>query len=114
MIKSRFLVIWLSTYFIFDIIGAVSCKYWVEQKRTYQEITAFLAYTACTVLWMWGIQYTELAKASCLYPIIAMVSGVMVATIWFGEKLTNYNIVGILLGLIAICLIAWEPAKPGM
>lgn len=99
----------LFSYFVLDAIAAFTTARWLKGGGRGYLVVSFLLYTGCTICWLIGVAQSDgpgFAKASVIYPIWAMICGLLVGIFVAQEKLVARDYVGVVLGFIALILIA--------
>ncbi len=113
MIQSRciFLTL-LSVYFIADLAGTIFVKRWADDNDRSYLVAGLAFYFICSLCWAWSLRFECLTRASAIYPIYAMISGIILGVFWCKERITTINGIGIVFGLISIILVLYGGHDP--
>lgn len=98
----------LAVVSVLAAVGDYFSKRWADGTAGGHSVTvALVCYCMCTCLWFPVIRYgKDLSRITSMWVIVTMLSGVLMGTLFFNERLTTVNIVGIVFGLLGIICIS--------
>lgn len=90
---------------LFEVFADVLFKKWALENKTLVLIIGLVAYGIGTIFWAFSLRYETLSKASVIFAIIALIMLIGVGVLYFDERLTFWNKIGIVMGLISVVLL---------
>jgi multidrug transporter EmrE-like cation transporter len=105
-IKMNFLpIILLFIGGIILTIGDIVMKKWVIANQTYLYMIGLLIYLIGLNFLAQSFKFKNIAVASIIFVIFNVVTLSLVSWFYFKERLNNYQIIGIIIGLISIIFL---------
>jgi drug/metabolite transporter (DMT)-like permease len=101
----------LTGYAAADLLAAVASVHWLKRDSAWCLWTAFIAYTICTLCWLASLRMPDspgFTRAMAVYPLWAMLVGVSTGFVVSGERIGTRAWLGVLLGVVALTLIATD------
>ena len=104
----------MNKWLFLSLIGfAVSCevaadiffKKWATGGRTSLIIAGLVIYALSTGAWAYALKHEQLSKAIVAFTIINLVAAVVAGIIFFDERLTTIQWIGIGLGVVSVFLL---------
>lgn len=87
--------------------GDIVAKHWVETSKNYLFFTVLFLYLIGLVFLIFSFKYKNIAVASLIFVIFNITTLTMVSWFYFHERLTAVELVGIVLGLVAVSLLEY-------
>lgn len=89
----------------FEITGDAFIKKWSIDNGTPWLIIGFSIYLIGSGFWVASLKYEAISRAITIFMLLNVIGVVLVGLFIFREKLTMQQILGILLGIVALILI---------
>ena len=87
-------------------VGAdIFLKKWAIGNRGSFFLIGVAGYAVATVFWGLSLKFDLMSRLISVFMILNLVAVVLVGVLYFGEKLTPVNMVGIALGILSVVLI---------
>lgn len=90
---------------ILESIGDILFKKWTLENKNSLFILGLLLYFIGSLFWLLSLKYEFLSKAGSVFMILNLIVVVLGGVLIFKEDLTDWNKIGILLGIVSIILI---------
>lgn len=90
---------------ILEIIWDILFKKWATDNKFIFIVIWFAIYALWTVFWAYSLKYENLSKAISIFTIFNLIIISIVWVVYFKESLSIYNIIWIILWIIAIMFI---------
>lgn len=74
---------------------------------------ALLLYSLGNLMMVRLMRESGLALAVSISSVVQLVALALIGVLWFGEKLTGLQMAGVVLGIVAVALIAWPTGVRG-
>ena len=103
-----FLQLGVST--VIFLLAATVAKSWALAPSTSKIVLALVLYSAGNLIMFRLVREFGMASAFSLSAIIQLVAVNIIALAWFGERLSLIQSGGVLLAIIAVCMITLAPA----
>jgi hypothetical protein len=95
------------------LIAAAVAKSWALSPGIGKLLLTLLLYSAGNLIMLRLVREFGMASAFSLSAVIQLVAVNVIALAWFGEKVGLVQGSGILLAMVAVCLIIFGPAASG-
>ena len=89
-------------------VGDIIFKYWVERSLPYLSITylgGFALYIVGLIFLIESFKTENIAVASAIFVLINIATLALVSWLYFGDKISSLQIVGLLLACTAIVIL---------
>ncbi len=93
------------TAVLLEAAGDILFKKWAIDAKQAVLIAGLIIYFIGTIFWAISLRYEYLSKAISIFTILNLIVIVLVGTLYFKEKITTINIIGIILGIASIILL---------
>ncbi len=106
--------IYLVGYGIADMLATIASAYWLKYSSQVALTLAFIGYLSCSACWLSAIGSTDspgFTRSMIIYPIWAMLVGVVTGVLITQEQLGLRSWLGAVLGLISLILVATDIHK---
>jgi len=91
-----------------SVIGNLAAKYWIDTRNIWWIILTFVIFNVGTITYIWSLRFGKFTLVTALFytlvPFITILSGAFL----FRDKLTPYQLWGIVLSVIGILLFTFE------
>lgn len=88
-----------------EVGGDILFKKWSLAGSTFLLALGLLAYLLAAGCWAFSLKYETLSRAIFVFTIVNLVFGVLAGIILFGDQITFWQKIGMILGVISIALI---------
>lgn len=88
------------------IAGDFLAKMWDTSASRLLLVFALLAYFGGNIFFLFELKKHGLALATSVIPVATTVLGVLLAVFYFGERLTQQQMVGLVLAFVALLLLS--------
>jgi multidrug transporter EmrE-like cation transporter len=88
-----------------EVVGDIYFKKWSLGGKNILVVIGFIIYGFGTILWAFSLKYEFLSKAISILTLLNLIIVVLVGVLYFDEKLTFINKLGVALGIVSIVLI---------
>jgi hypothetical protein len=94
---------------IFVLMNAYSAWFWRSPRKIELWVVFFLTQSAAVVSWWWLLRkgHMTLTKLTTVYDAIAIGLWYLPLLIWREQDVTVMQLVGLLLMLVAVCLVSF-------
>lgn len=92
------------------LLAATAAKAWALSPGMGKLLLTLLLYSAGNLIMLRLVREFGMASAFSLSAVIQLVAVNVIALSWFGERLSVMQGSGIVLAIIAVCLITFGPA----
>ncbi len=90
---------------LLEIAGDIFFKEWSVNGKNILFYAGMLIYISGTLFWAFSLKYEYLSKAISIFTVLNLVIVALVGVLYFGEKLSLVNKIGIGLGVLSVILI---------
>ena len=102
---------WLSmvVYYISDFAALAFTAKWLKVSEFKWLLGAFVAYTTCTAVWLWGLtsqSSPNMANALSIYSVVSVIPAIAVALVCTGDKFTARDWLGVVLGIASVLILS--------
>ncbi len=102
-------MIWLvpfSLLITFELISDVLAKEWANGKHPYFWILAIIGYCIGNLFWLLALKNgSGLARGTIIFSLLSEILTISVAIIHYHEGLSKFQMIGIVLGIIALTFL---------
>jgi len=88
-----------------EIAGDIYFKKWVAEHRNLFLLVGFGIYALGAIFWALSLKYELLSRAISVFTVLNLIIIALVGVLFFDEKLSSVNKLGIGLGILSILLI---------
>lgn len=88
-----------------EIFADILFKKWSIGSRTAFLAVGLAIYFIGTVFWAYSLKYEQLSTAIVIFTVLNLVIISLVGVLYFGEKLSLANKIGIGLGIVSVILV---------
>jgi multidrug transporter EmrE-like cation transporter len=90
----------------FELIADVLAKQFALSGKWVFAVTAILGFILANVAWLVSLRLgIELSKGAILFSVLSAIGAVAIGLIIYQEKVSRFQFLGLLLGVIAIALL---------
>lgn len=87
----------------------ILAKTWQIKSIWFWAAAALIAYLLANMFWLLSLKNgAGLAKGAVLFSIMSAILAVIIGVVFYKEQITQIQLVGLIIGIIAIALIFWE------
>ncbi len=102
-------IIPLSLLITFELLADVLSKEWALHGLAIRFVGAILGYIIANVFWLFALKDgSGLARGAMIFSVASAVIAVGLGVFLYHEKVSTMEVVGMILGVIAITLILWQ------
>ena len=103
---------WLFFLFVlvlFELVADILAKQFAITGKYSFALLSITGFIAANVAWLISLRTgAELGKGAVLFSVLSAIGAVLVATLFYHEKVTLPQIVGLVLGIVAIAFLSVE------
>lgn len=89
----------------FEVVADILFKKWSIEGRNALLLAGLALYFIGTAFWAFSLRNELLSKAVTVFTVLNFAAVVLVGALYFGEKLSDINKAGIVLGLLSIIMV---------
>lgn len=94
---------------IFEGVADIFAKEWSEKRTHILWIGSLASYMFANVFWLFALKNgAGLTKGAIIFSVFSAVLAVFIGLVLYHEQITKIQLLGVVLGLVAITLIFWE------
>lgn len=97
----------LTVAVIFETVADFLFKKWSIDNRNLILISGFLIYMIGTLFWAYSLKFGDISKAIVVFTLVNAIAIIIIGLVYFNEKISLINKIGIIGGLISIILLMW-------
>ncbi len=98
----------LALLIVFEAIADIISKEWSLHGGPLRSIAALSAYVFANIFWLIALKNgAGLTRGAIVFSVGSALVAVLIGLLLYKESLTKLEFAGVLLGLVAITLIAW-------
>ncbi len=98
----------ISLLILFEIFADIFAKEYSLKQTALFWVLALGSYMVANIFWLVAINNgSELARGAVIFSVGSAIAAVMVGLVMYGEKVNKIQVVGMVVGLVAIGLISW-------
>lgn len=86
-------------------VGDIVMKKWVESNQFTTFLLGLWIYVIGLICMAYTFKFKNIAVASMIFIIFNIVTLLIVSTLYFQEKLSLYQLIGIALGILSVCFL---------
>lgn len=90
---------------LMEVAGDIIFKSWSMNTQKLIFVLGLIIYTVATLFWAFALRYEYLSKSITVFTVLNLILVVLAGVFFFKEKLTWWNITGIVFGIIAVVLL---------
>ncbi len=100
----------LSLLIIFEVIADILAKEWsLKTHLWYLAFGALASYLIANSFWLLALKSgSGLARGAVIFSVSTAITASLLGLIWYQEKMTAVQIIGVLVGIVSLVLIFWE------
>ncbi len=88
-----------------DVLGDYVVKRWSINLDKRYFIFGLALFTIANLVWIFSMRFEALSKIMIFYSVLGVIAGVLVGTMFFGERLSVVNWFGFVFAVISLILI---------
>ncbi|GER86693.1 hypothetical protein KDW_08550 [Dictyobacter vulcani] len=93
----------------FELVADILAKQFAISGKYTFAILSIAGFIAANAAWLVSLRTgAELGKGAVLFSVLSAIGAVIVAVLIYHEKVTTYQVVGLVLGVIAIAFLSIE------
>lgn len=95
---------------IFELIADVFSKEWsMRTNLWYLALGGMLSYIIANAFWLFTLKNgAGLGRGVVIFSVSTAITATILGLVWYQEKVTNLQVLGMIVGIISIVLIFWE------
>ncbi|MFA5001124.1 MAG: EamA family transporter [Candidatus Paceibacterota bacterium] len=95
---------------IFEIVVDILTKEWsLKINLWYLAVGALISYLVANSFWFWSLKNgSGLARGAVIFSVSSAILAVLFGLVWYQEKMTTIQLVGVFIGIISLTLIFWD------
>jgi len=102
-------VIFFGLLVLFEGLADVLAKEWTIRDRAFWWLAAIAAYITANSFWLFALKRgAGLSRGAVLFSVSSALLAVAIGIFLYKEEPTKIQLAGVLVGAIAITLLAWE------
>ncbi len=99
----------ISLLIVFEMVADIFAKEWQLKGASWRWMGAIGAYVIANSFWLYALRNgAGLARGGLIFAVSCAVMAVLIGVWMYREEVTRVQAVGIILGLVSLCLIFWE------
>jgi multidrug transporter EmrE-like cation transporter len=99
----------LSLLIIFELIADIFAKEWSLKGNPLFWILSLSGYVIANAFWLFAIKSgSGLARGATIFSVASAVLAIIIGLVFYRESVTTIQVIGMIVGLIAIILIFWN------
>jgi multidrug transporter EmrE-like cation transporter len=91
-----------------EVTGDLLFRKWGIEKKWTVFVAAIVIYNIATLMWGFSLQYIQVSTGIIILGVLNVVLVVIGGLVFFGEKLSTVQIVGVVLGIASLTLLSGE------
>jgi multidrug transporter EmrE-like cation transporter len=91
-----------------EVAGDLLFRKWGIEKKWTVFVAALVIYNVATLLWGFSLQYIQVSTGIIILGVLNVVLVVIGGLVFFQEKLSTMQIVGVVLGIASLTLLGGE------
>ena len=88
-----------------EAVADVLFKFWTLNNKISLLVVGIIIYTIGTGIWAYSLRFEFLSKAITIFTVLNLILVIIAGLILFGEHLSFYSKVGIVLGIVSVFLM---------
>lgn len=94
---------------IFEALADVLAKTWSLKNVWWYGASALLAYVLANTFWLFALrQGAELGRGAVIFSVASAILAVIIGVVGYREHINYIQLIGMVLGIIALVFIFWE------
>ncbi|MCX6718385.1 MAG: EamA family transporter [Candidatus Staskawiczbacteria bacterium] len=93
------------TAVLLEVAADIFFKKWSIGNKNMFLLIGLLLYATGTVFWAFSLKYEFLSKSASIFTVLNLILIIFAGALFFGEKLSFINKIGIITGIISIILL---------
>lgn len=94
---------------LFEVIADVLAKQFALNGKLVFAVLSILGYIAANIAWLISLRSGgELGKGAVIFAALSGIAAVMIGLLVYREKASPYQLVGMILGIVAIAFLSME------
>lgn len=99
----------LAILIFFELIADVLAKNWSIKGGWWIAGASLLAYLIANTFWLFALRNgSGLGRGAIIFSLVSAIIALLLGIFLYQEKVTNPQIIGMVLGLISLVFIFWE------
>ena len=96
-------------FIVFEQTANVLGKQFAVSGKYRFAVLSLLSFIVCELPWILSLRLgLELSKGAVLFAVVPGISAVLIGTFVYREKVSSYQLIGLVLGIAAIALLSVE------
>ncbi|GCE06277.1 SMR family transporter [Dictyobacter aurantiacus] len=93
----------------FELVADILAKQFAISGKFVFAILSIVGFIAANAAWLISLRTgAELGKGAVLFSVLSAIGAVIVAVLLYHEKVTSYQLIGLVLGIAAIAFLSIE------
>ena len=93
----------------FELVADILAKQFAMSGKFIFAVLAIVGFVAANTAWLISLRTgAELGKGAVLFSVLSAIGAVIVAVLLYHEKVTGYQLIGLVLGIAAIAFLSIE------
>ncbi len=94
---------------LFEVIADVLAKQFALNGKLVFAVLSILGYVAANIAWLISLRSGgELSKGAVIFAALSGVAAVVIGLLVYKEKASSYQLIGMVLGIVAIVFLSME------
>ncbi len=94
---------------LFEVIADVLAKQFALNGKMIFAVLSILGYVAANIAWLMSLRSGgELSKGAVIFAALSGIAAVVIGLLVYKEKASSYQLIGMVLGIVAIAFLSME------
>ena len=99
----------LSLLIVFEVIADIFAKEWSLKNNPLFWVASLLGYVIANAFWLYAMKNgSGLARGATIFSVASAILAILIGIVFYRESVTTIQLVGMIVGLVAIVLIFWN------
>ena len=102
-------LVFLGLVIICEIVADVFSKEWSLKPHFYFLIGGIGFYLIANMAWLFSLKYgSGLARGVSIFSVSCTILAIIIGVVFYKEEVSSLQVIGMILGVIALVLIFWK------
>lgn len=99
----------LSILILFELIADILAKNWSIKGGWFLATASLGAYLLANTFWLFALKNgSGLGRGAIIFSLVSAIIAILLGAFLYHEKVTTYQMIGMVLGTISLVFIFWE------